>query len=206
MASVFTATTLGLVGAPVALAAFEDSQVPEELRAQPITPTFDAQHQPADNSLAASARASADGLTSKDQPDYGGTAGVDSPIRPTLNADANAAGEEIDQDIVDLDPNDREGEYQLKTCLQNVLWDVLFDAVWDVNSQNNFDLGKEWDTTMGRAAACVADEFHVGPAVAASAADWMMESIIKHGSDVVAHDPHLAAFINWAAVTAWYSM
>jgi hypothetical protein len=188
---------VALAASPAALA-FDVAPVPDELRAHPVAPSFIAQ--PRDP------RVTSDGLTSTDQPDYGNTAPVGDPIRDALNTDADAAGTEIRDKAAALAPGDDAAQEALRRCIQNALWDMLFDAGWDTANGASFDLGSEVNMTASRAAGCMADYFHVGPLAADAAADWMMESVINHGADVLARDPSAAAFVNWAVVMAWYSI
>jgi hypothetical protein len=194
---VLVAAVLALVGAPAALAIDAD-RVPEPLRAHPVAPVLDANHQPSNTQLRNS------DLSPLNQPDYGSTAENGTTIRVTLNNDATAAGQEIDNDAAAVLPDDEAGQEALKECAREALWDILFDAGYD---PGNFDLGSELKTASGRISTCILhNNLGIQPPLSDSIADWMMESVINHGAHVVTNDPSLAAFINWAGVTGWYSI
>jgi hypothetical protein len=184
---------LALASAPAALAMVLDP-VPEVVRTKPVPPKLDAQ--PKDTQLS--------DLSSFRQPDYGSSAEVGNPVRQTLNDDANAAGREIDARAAQLEPDPTRLEW-LKGCAKNALWEILYDGVWDYGNGTSFSVDDELNATMERMSQCIQTHFGVGQDVSDPVAAWIMQSITDNGSQV-ANDLGLSAFINWVAVTAWYSM
>lgn len=202
---VASASVVLLAGASAAAAAADDldidpKPVPPELRDHPITPELHETQTPGTVQLAR------DQLTSLKQPDYGATARIGTQVRVDLNADADAVGTEITDKADALAPDDSASEEAMKRCLQNALWDMLFDAVWDAVHGRGFNPDHELGLTASRTATCIADKFGVGMLTADSVSDWMMESVIEHGSEAITQDPSLEAFVNWLGVTAWYSI
>ena len=198
LASIGVAGAFGTAG--TAFAGVVDVEpVPEGLRAHPTVPEphRDTQSVTLKKSSLAPARG----------PDYG-TPAPSKAVTAELNTDARITGTEIQTQINELEPkaDEQQERNELDDCFKGALFSILLDAIWDSANNRSVNLLSELTATSNRAASCIADHFHVGYLTAASISDWMLESVVHNGVDVLAHDPYVSAFIDWTAVTAWYSI
>jgi hypothetical protein len=187
------AFALALAAAPRALAV-DIERVPEALRLRPSAPELSRRQEPPPVTLRRT------DLTVPSRPDYGPTAPIGGSVRVTLVIDTDLAVNETTYKAAELAP-DRPDEDALRECVGGALWDVLFDAVYDVNHDRGFNLVSELQSTATRAGQCIANHFHFRLVLGEAIGDWLLESAIDRGANVVTHDRSLAAFINWAGVT-----
>ncbi len=91
-------------------------------------------------------------------------------------------------------------------CFKAALWGIVFDAGWDLINGYSFNIGSELDASSSRALACLIHQAGLPPVTAANLTDYFMESFKNRALDVLHAAPTTNAFIDWVAVTAWYSI
>lgn len=109
----------------------------------------------------------------------------------TIDAEeANAAAEEVD----------------VNECFKAGLWGMVFDAGWDAVNGYSFDIGNELSTMSTRLVGCLTEKAGLPNVTASRLSDFLMESFKSRALAALQVDPNTKAFLDWVAVTAWYSI
>jgi hypothetical protein len=111
--------------------ALDETRIPESMRAHPVTPLVEKSDVPSNDS---------EQLAPLDHPDYGDSPTIGSAERDRLNQDAIDLASDVDQRAAELADGNREEEDALKKCVKDALWDVAFDAQYDQNNSQQFNL------------------------------------------------------------------
>jgi hypothetical protein len=104
--------------------------------------------------------------------------------------DVGATGDESDED----------------DCFKRALWGMVFDAGWDAVNGYSFNIGAELTATANRLTGCLTERVGLPDVTAANLSDYLMESFKSRALEALKADPTTKAFIDWVAVTAWYSI
>lgn len=91
-------------------------------------------------------------------------------------------------------------------CVKAALWGMVFDAGWDDANSYSFNLGAELNATITRLTGCLMTRAGLPNATATNLSDFLIDSFKTRALEALHTDPTTKAFIDWIAVTAWYSI
>jgi hypothetical protein len=83
---------------------------------------------------------------------------------------------------------------------------MVFDAGWDAANGDSFNIGNELNATTNRLVGCLTERVGLPGITARSLSDYLMASFESRALEAMQLDPTTKAFIDWVAVTAWYSI
>jgi hypothetical protein len=92
------------------------------------------------------------------------------------------------------------------TCFRDSLWGIVFDAGWDALNGYSFNIGAELSATANRLINCLTYQVGLPTVTATNLSDYLMESFKNQALEALNADPTTKTFLDWVAVTAWYSV
>jgi hypothetical protein len=145
-------------------------------------------------------------VTSLDQPNYDLTS---APLGSDTRAQLNAAADGLGTDIAGKEEqltSDQTQQDDMSGCMKGALWDIGFDAVYDLATNQSFSLSNELGATYDRMYNCLGQQLGLGPIAATSTTNYLWESVVSRATQALNADPSTTEFVDWAAVTAYYSI